>query len=603
MQPDNLATPFYPDCACGCQLTFISRLVVDTGDLHDGAGLSDATSPNGVKSNPIFENVHYDLLTIGNHELYLSDIAYLTANQFAKYYGERYISSNVQIRNNATGQYENIANQYRYFTTKKGIRIMAFGVLYDFTGNSNASKVIPARTMITQPWFKAALNYTQPIDLFLLIGHNSIRKSGTTIPTVYNAIRSARPDVPIQVFGGHTHSRDFKVYDNGGTGLESGRYCETLGFLSMSGIKAPLYKGAKQPKGVPNPTQPPRPINGSISTNSSSGTNSTRTNSTAFADLKYARRYLDWNRRTFAYHAKGSQDSTFDTPKGRTISNEVYELRQQLNLTALYGCAPRTWCLSCAPFGADGNIFTGILTTALAATVVNPSRAATPRIILLNTGSVRFDLAKGPFTYDDAFIVSPFHDTFEYIPDVPYAQAQKALAALNRGAFAKRDVEPRDLAPRDFGFTQTTGDGCVDATTQIHAHNVLKRAEPMTRGLRRRQTDARTPGYVTTDDFGADGDDTVHGKIPYYPQPEYFQANGSLPADGGAPAAVDVVFLDFIATDVVTALKGAGATYTAADVRQYLPPSFDTNSYLPAYAKLAWQANVPNCPAGEDIGP
>lgn len=31
--------------------------VIDDGlqDLHDGAGLSDATSPNGLRSNPIFE--------------------------------------------------------------------------------------------------------------------------------------------------------------------------------------------------------------------------------------------------------------------------------------------------------------------------------------------------------------------------------------------------------------------------------------------------------------------------------------------------------------------------------------------------------------------
>ena len=35
----------------------VDLLVIDTGDLHDGAGLSDATSPNGVQSNPIFENV------------------------------------------------------------------------------------------------------------------------------------------------------------------------------------------------------------------------------------------------------------------------------------------------------------------------------------------------------------------------------------------------------------------------------------------------------------------------------------------------------------------------------------------------------------------
>lgn len=35
------------------------------GDLHDGAGLSDAALPNGVLSNPIFEEIDYDILSIG----------------------------------------------------------------------------------------------------------------------------------------------------------------------------------------------------------------------------------------------------------------------------------------------------------------------------------------------------------------------------------------------------------------------------------------------------------------------------------------------------------------------------------------------------------
>ena len=39
------------------------------GDLHDGNGLSDAAKPNGLVSNPIFENIHYDLLSIGINAL------------------------------------------------------------------------------------------------------------------------------------------------------------------------------------------------------------------------------------------------------------------------------------------------------------------------------------------------------------------------------------------------------------------------------------------------------------------------------------------------------------------------------------------------------
>ena len=99
---------------------------------------------------------------------------------------------------------------------------MAFGVLYDFTGNSKASKVIPAANVVRQSWWKQAIAGTPdghktelPIDLFLLIGHNPVRwnDSESSMETYYRSIRKMRPQVPIQVFGGHSHIRDFAVYD------------------------------------------------------------------------------------------------------------------------------------------------------------------------------------------------------------------------------------------------------------------------------------------------------------------------------------------------------------------------------------------------------
>ena len=51
---------------CGRVLCeFVSINVWETGDLHDGNGLSDAALPNGVLSNPIFDEIEYDILTIG----------------------------------------------------------------------------------------------------------------------------------------------------------------------------------------------------------------------------------------------------------------------------------------------------------------------------------------------------------------------------------------------------------------------------------------------------------------------------------------------------------------------------------------------------------
>jgi 2',3'-cyclic-nucleotide 2'-phosphodiesterase (5'-nucleotidase family) len=108
---------------------------------------------------------------------------------------------------------------------------MAFGVLYDFTGNTNLTQIITAVNLTKKQWFIDAVNTPKPLDLFLLIGHNPVRPSDSdrTLATVQKAIRKARPNTPIQVFGGHSHIRDLAVYDSNSVGLESGRYCGTLG--------------------------------------------------------------------------------------------------------------------------------------------------------------------------------------------------------------------------------------------------------------------------------------------------------------------------------------------------------------------------------------
>lgn len=61
--------------------------------------------------------------------------------------------------------------------------------------------------------------------------------------------------------------------------------------------------------------------------------------------------------------------------------------------------------------------------------------------------------------------------------------------------------------------------------------------------IRSRQAVVETPGYTTTDDFGIDGDDTAHSKIPFYSIPNYFAGQAGFPTTG-PPATVDIVFVD-----------------------------------------------------------
>lgn len=137
----------------------VDLLLVDTGDLHDGNGLSDATKVDGTESMPIFNEIDYDILTIGmypiwnfstsresanltlgNHELYVTEVAYQMFNDYAGKWGDKYITSNVKILNPKTNKFEYVGATHRYFTTPKGVRIMAFGVLYDFTGMCNSGR-------------------------------------------------------------------------------------------------------------------------------------------------------------------------------------------------------------------------------------------------------------------------------------------------------------------------------------------------------------------------------------------------------------------------------------------------------------------------------
>lgn len=60
-------------------------------------------------------------MTIGNHELYVTEIAYETFSNFSKVYGEKYLTSNVQIKDPVTGDFKYIGNKYRYFTTEQGL--------------------------------------------------------------------------------------------------------------------------------------------------------------------------------------------------------------------------------------------------------------------------------------------------------------------------------------------------------------------------------------------------------------------------------------------------------------------------------------------------
>ncbi|KAK4661891.1 uncharacterized protein QC763_0107680 [Podospora pseudopauciseta] len=611
----------------------VDLLLVDSGDLHDGTGLSDSTTPNGEISNEIFvQQTGYDLLTLGNHELYASEVAYQTFNNFSRAWGDKYLTSNVEIMNPDTQEWEHIGKTHKYFTTKHGLRIMAFGVLFDFTANTNASRITKAADMIKQDWFQQAVHHPKPIDVFLVLGHNSARpgRQASTLKTVYSAIREAHPDTPIQIFGGHSHMRDFVVYDQSSTASESGRYCESLGWFSMSGFNSSNsgFTGPLNPKGVPNPNRT------AVVANPVNPTPIDKRSNQKTSPFLYSRRYLDWNRLTFDYHAPGSQflhndilsrPNFISSPSsssnsssqlkqlGAQISSSITSYRHQLGLGKVYGCTPQTFWVTGAPFMAPNSMYT-FLADAMAHQILNPKRAKVPRVHISNTGMARFDLHKGPFTMDDSYITSPFPSLVVYIPEVPWEMARGVLERMNKkGAGQGRRVEYNTTSvgdpkgKREFGVWQ--GEECVNPPIEqfgaMGKRKVLGKREeimgvPVGNGGGGRQ-EVLEVGYTTEDDFGVDGDDTIHARIANYAIPAYFGTTAGFPEwkKGGRkgrrqePRVVDLVFNDFINDDLLAAL---GGNYTADDIKFYMEPSnYTLRDFLVPYVEQNWQAGMPMC--------
>lgn len=458
-------------------------LLIDSGDRHDGNGLSDITSPNGLKSTPIFIKQDYDLLTIGNHELYLWENSKQEYETVVNHFQDKYVCSNVDIRLD-NGLFVPLGLKYKYFTTPiRGIRVLTFGFLFDFKRFNSGTRVTPMAETIHEPWFQEALKHE--VDLIIIVGHTPISHNWGEFYQVHQYLRQFFPDTIIQYFGGHSHIRDFTVFDSLSTGLQSGRYCETVGWTSVNLDKADLNLPVRQ---------------------------------------RFSRSYIDFNTDSFKYHT--NLDKEFDTAKGKLVSKLIRETRKELKLDTFIGYVKTNYYVDYVPIDHPKSIF-NLLALKILKTL--PKSKHEERITIINTGSIRYDLYKGPYTIDSKFIVSPFENIWVNIT-VPKSVATKVAAKLNDADYisASRLKPPHqyDLQVQDLG------------TSPHQAHFDMQEKLPK--------------GYVTHDDFGADGDDTLHRAVVNFPVPNVIQ---SVEINDEVDSPVNLVFYSFITPNIIWALK------------------------------------------------
>lgn len=455
----------------------------------------DASNPRGKYTFDIIKQQHIDIVTPGNHELYLKNTSNNEYEKTVPAFKDSYIASNLDIYNPKTGKQEPLAPRYRKFTTKnQGIRVLAFGFLFDFHGNANNTVVQPVEETIKEKWFTDAIS-DRDVDLFVVAGHVPCRDS-PEYEAVYKAIRNQQWDAPIQFFGGHTHIRDYVKYDKSAYCIESGRYMETIGFQSIQGLKA----------------------GGKVSVQKSP---------------KYERRYIDNN--LYSYHVHtGLNTSTFPTDHGRNVSAAIAHARKELHLDKTYGCAPKDYWLNRAIYPSENSLLSWLQTEVLTSSS-KPSKNTTakhPQIVLTNSGAMRFDIFKGPFTIDTTFLVSPFTSGFRSIASIPYQSANQILRLLNNeGPITVAELMEHGLTKHiDLSDFATFGPHMLSQLAppnppiiwpQPAAH---KEAQAQARAMSQQvlssaSDEKKIPGYTTIDDAGSEGDDTIHTPITFYDVP------------------------------------------------------------------------------------
>lgn len=163
-----------------------------------------------------------DIITLGNHELYGANTTDREYLKNLKNFQRSYISSNVDVIDPETGDRTSIGPRFRKFTTKnQGIRVLAFGFLFDFNMNSNHSIIQPVEQTVKEKWFQDAI-HDHDLDIIIVAGHIAPRDQ-TEFVTIFKAIRAVQPHLPIQFLGGHSHIRDYVKYDDRAFAIQSGR--------------------------------------------------------------------------------------------------------------------------------------------------------------------------------------------------------------------------------------------------------------------------------------------------------------------------------------------------------------------------------------------
>jgi hypothetical protein len=336
---------------------------------------------------------------------------------FIDWWGNKYLSSNI-IR---TGSQANFGNQFRLLKGTTST-VLAFGFLYNMKNNGNAVTVVEVNNVVQEQWFRDALQ-TPGYDAILILAH--MGHDDPLVSVIVTAIRNIVGDtMPVQFITGHTHVRAFQNPDNSSSSVESGRYLDTVGFVSFPRRETLL----EQP-----------------------GT------------ALFQHVFLDASREQFEKTLNGPP---LDTEEGAELSALIHRVQVELGLREIVGCSPQRYYFE-KPIYASDSVW------GLFEQVIVPKMFGGNQIVMFATELARYDLLPGDLTVDEIISMIPFNDTIFLIPDVPL----DILLELNSTLNNQRVPWMPNLSPFTFSpaspLPPVSAEAAENQTTNIPVYNLL----------------------------------------------------------------------------------------------------------------------------------
>jgi 2',3'-cyclic-nucleotide 2'-phosphodiesterase (5'-nucleotidase family) len=290
------------------------------------------------------------------------------AGGFIDWWGDRHLASNIVM----AGSGEAFSNQFLVLEGTHST-VLVFGFIYHLEDPAPEVVVLDPADVVKAEWFSTALR-SNPHSAVLVMAH--MGTDDDAVRPILDAIRHYDGEkMPVQFVAGHTHLRRWLQLDTFAKAVESGRYLDTVAFISF-----------------PNAETVDRTEQQGL----------------------FQHEFVDANVDNMKVELRTTDD--FSTDDGRALTNYILRTKSQLGLNEVLGCAPDNYYVNRSLEEHDA--IWAIYRDQVVPSQLNRDNGINQAIII-SQASWRYDLFAGENTYDDVVAVSPFNEPIFLVGAMP----------------------------------------------------------------------------------------------------------------------------------------------------------------------------------------